>query len=266
MSKSLIPAQRRERIQEYLAIHRVARSADLSQLLNASEATIRRDLEWLENEGLVERTHGGAILSRQIESEAEYRYRSQVCFEEKDCIGEVAASLVKNGDTVFINSGTTTTQIIQHLNCTADITVITNNLIAVLESGEVDYELILVGGAFQPKSNSVAGRFAIANISQVYANKAFIGVDGINLKYGCTVPSIAEAELVRLMIERTHGRIIIATDHSKWGTISNYEVAQIDQINMLVTDSGLDAAAQASLRSRNIEILLADKIIRERKG
>ncbi|MBN1147084.1 MAG: DeoR/GlpR transcriptional regulator [Anaerolineales bacterium] len=266
MSKPLIPAQRRERILDYLAIHRIARNSDLSQLLDASEATIRRDLEWLETEGLIKRTHGGAVQSQHLDAEAEYRHRAQLFAEEKRYIGQAAASLIEDGDTIFINSGTTSTQIIHYLRDNANITVITNNLIAVLEVGEVDYELILLGGAFQPRSNSVAGRFAIANISQVYANKAFIGVDGLNLRYGCTVPSMAEAELVRLMIERTHGKIMIAADHSKWGVVSNYEVAQIDQINKLITDSNLDAAAQVSLRSRNIDILMADKIINKRKG
>jgi DeoR/GlpR family transcriptional regulator of sugar metabolism len=260
MSKPLIPAQRRERIQDYLAIHRIARSNDLCQFLNTSEATIRRDLNWLESEGLVQRTHGGAMLSQRLDFEAEYRQRAHIFSEEKQCIGGVAASLVEDGESIFINSGTTTTQILRYLRSNADITVFTSNLIAVLETGEVGYELILLGGVFQPKSNSVAGRFAIGNLSQVYANKAFIGVDGINLKYGCTVPSFAEAELVRVMIEQTHGEIIIVADHSKWGVISNFEVAKISQIHKLITDSRLEAGAQASLRTHSVDLLLADKI------
>jgi DeoR family fructose operon transcriptional repressor len=260
MSKTLIPAQRRERIQDYLAIHRIARSNDLCQFLNTSEATIRRDLNWLESEGLVQRTHGGAMLNQRLDFEAEYRQRTQVFSKEKQCIGELAASLVEDGESIFINSGTTTTQILRYFRSNADITVFTSNLIAVLETGEVGYELILLGGAFQPKSNSVAGRFAISNLSQVYANKAFIGVDGINLKYGCTVPTLAEAELVRVMIERTHGEIIIVADHSKWGVISNFEVAKISQVHKLITDSRLEAGAQAALRSHSVDLLFADKI------
>lgn len=258
MSRPLIPAQRRKQIQEYLSIHRIARNTDLSQMLDASEATIRRDLEWLENEGLIQRTHGGAMLSQRLDSEAEYRLRAKSFSEEKHCIGEVAASLVEDGDTIFINSGTTTTQVIHHLRNSSDITVVTNNLIAVLETGEVGYELILLGGTFQHKSNSVAGLFALTNLSQIYANKVFIGVDGINIKYGCTVPSIAEAELVRLMIERTHGDIIVVADHSKWGVISNFEVAKIEQIHKLITDSRFESGAQLALRSRSVEILFSE--------
>jgi DeoR family transcriptional regulator, fructose operon transcriptional repressor len=266
MSKSLIPAQRRERIQAYLAIHRIARLSDLSQFLDASEATIRRDLEWMENDGLIQRTHGGAMLSQHLELETEYQHRAQMYSEEKRLIGKMAASLVENGDTIFLNSGTTTTQIIRHLPVDADITVITNNLFAVLEAGEVGYELILVGGAFQPKLKSVAGRFSAGNLSQVYADKAFIGVDGINVKYGCTVPSITEAEHDRFMIERTHGKVFIVADHSKWGVIANFEIAQIDQIQAIITDSQLDPGAQTALRARGVEIVLADKPSKESRG
>ena len=263
MSKLLIPAQRRERIQEYLAIHRIARSTDLSRLLEASEATIRRDLEWMESEGIIQRTHGGAILSQRLDYEAEYFQRSQTCSEEKRSIGIIAATLVEDGDTVFVNSGTTTTQIIRALRNHANITVVTNNVIAAIEAGEVQFELLLLGGAWQPKSNSVARRFSLDNLSQIYANKTFLGVDGINLKYGCTVPSITEAELDRMMIDRTLGSLIIVTDHTKWGIISNFEIAKIEQIHTLVTDSQLDPAAQAALRSRSVEILLADNILLE---
>ena len=90
---------------------------------------------------------------------------------------------------------------------------------------------IVVGGEFQPRSNSLAGRFAIENLGQVYANKAILGVDGISLKHGCTVPSNAEAEIIRQMIKQTKGEIIVVADHSKWGVVSNFQIAAIDEID-----------------------------------
>ncbi len=94
MSKSLIPAQRRERIQEYLAIHKIVRMDELYKMLDTSEATVRRDLEWLEREGVLERTHGGAILSQRMTLEPEYIQRASINPEEKHQIGELAASLI----------------------------------------------------------------------------------------------------------------------------------------------------------------------------
>ena len=257
MSKNLIPAQRRERIQEYLAIHKIVPSIELSSLLDVSEATIRRDLEWMEGEGILTRTHGGAILNQRLQLEAEYQQRAQRNVEEKRLIGALAATLIEDGDMVFVNSGTTTTQLIRNIRGGAAITVITNNLVAALEIGEAGFDVVLVGGTFQPRSNAIAGRFAIENLSSLYANKAFIGVDGITLKHGFTVPANAEAELVRVMLDRTNGPVIVLADHSKWGVVSNFQIARLDQVQKLVVDDKFPATGRDALREHNIDILVA---------
>ncbi len=263
MSKALIPAQRRERIQEYLALYKIVPSVELSHMLDVSEATVRRDLEYLELEGVVERTHGGAILSQRMRLEPEYIQRAARHVDEKRAIGTLAASLLEDGDIVFINSGTTTTQIIQHIPADMNLTIFTNNLQAALEIGDVGFELILLGGAFQSKSNSVAGRFALQVLDQVYADKTFIGVDGISLKHGCTVPSNDEAEIICKMLERTQGVKSLVVDHSKWGVVSNFEVARLDQIQRLITDDGLDSHAREMLADKPIELVIANRQTQE---
>ncbi len=257
MGKSLIPAQRRERIQEYLALHKIVRMDELYKMLDASEATVRRDLEWLEREGVLERTHGGAILSQRLTLEPEYILRLATNPEEKRSIGDLAASLIDDGDVVFINSGTTTAQVIRHIRSGAGITVVTNNLHAALEVGEVDFKQYLIGGEFQPHSNSVAGRFAMDNLRQVYADKAILGVDGISLIHGCTVPSDVEAEVMKLMIERTKGQIFVVADHTKWGVVSNFQIATIDEVDKLITDAQIDPSTLESLAARSVEVVLA---------
>jgi DeoR family fructose operon transcriptional repressor len=257
MSKALIPAQRRERIQEYLALHKIARTVDLCHLLDASEATVRRDLESLEQDGILERTHGGAILSQRMIFEPEYRQRAQHHPEEKRRIGAIAASLIEDGDIVFINSGTTTTQVIHQIRSDAEITVFTNNLNAAFEMGEPGFHHYLVGGEYLPRSKSLAGRFAIENLKQVYANKVILGVDGISLKHGCTVPTNAEAEIVRQMIDRTLGQIVVVADYSKWGVVSNFQIATIDEIDIFVTDESLDKSAFESLEKHSVKSLIA---------
>jgi DeoR/GlpR family transcriptional regulator of sugar metabolism len=257
MSKSLIPAQRRERIQEYLAFHKIVRMDELYKMLDASEATVRRDLEWLEQEGVLERTHGGAILSQRMTLEPEYIQRATKNPEEKRQIGELAASLISDGDIVFINSGTTTAQVIRHIRSDAEIAVFTNNLIAVLEARDANLHQYLIGGEFQPNSNSVVGRFAIDNLRQVYADKTILGVDGISLIHGCTVPSNAEAEVIKLMIERTKGEIYIVADHTKWGVVSNFQIASIDEVDKLITDAQIDSSTLESLAAYPVEVLIA---------
>jgi len=217
---------------------------------------VRRDLERLEQEGILERTHGGAILSQRMILEPEYLQRAQHHPEEKRRIGAMAASLIENGDIVFINSGTTTTQVIHQIRDDSEITIFTNNMNAALEMGEPGFHHYLVGGEYQPRSKSLAGRFAIENLKQVYANKAIFGVDGISLKYGCTVPTNAEAEVVQQMIQRTTGQIIIVADHSKWGVVSNFQIATIDEIDVLVTDEALDQSALEALGAHSVKRII----------
>jgi DeoR family fructose operon transcriptional repressor len=94
-------------------------------------------------------------------------------------------------------------------------------------------------------------------LRQVSADRAFIGVDGITLKYGCTTPAGGEAEIARVMIERTHGSAIVVADHSKWGVVSNFEIASLDAVDILVTDSSLDPEARVALEARSVHVLLA---------
>lgn len=261
MGKPLIPAQRREKIQEYLAIHQIARTIDLMDLLDSSEATVRRDLEWLEQKGILERTHGGAILNQRVVFEQEYQQRAQYHPEEKRRIGQLAASLIEDGDIVFVNSGTTATQVLKHIRRDARITVFTNNVNAALELGEPGFRYYLTGGEFQSRSNSLSGRFALDNLNLVFANKVILGVDGISLKHGCTVPTNDEAEVVRKMIERTKGQIIVAADRSKWGAVSNFHVANIAEVDKLVTDEGFDKTAKKELVAHSVETLIARELL-----
>ncbi len=258
MSKPLIPAQRRERIQEYLAIKKIVRTIDLCDILETSEATVRRDLEWLEQEGILERTHGGAILNQRMTFEPEYPQRARRYPEEKRRIGALAASLIEKDDIVFLNSGTTTTQVVHQIRNDPSIRIFTNNLSSVLEGGDPGFHHYLIGGEFQPHSNSLAGRFAVENLGQVFANKAILGVDGISLKHGCTVPSNDEAEVIRQMVSHTKGEIIVVADHSKWGVVSNFQIATIDEIDKLITDKEFDASSFEALVARGVEILIPE--------
>lgn len=260
MPKLFIPVQRRQQILEYLQQHRTARSNVLRDLFQSSEATIRRDLEWLEKHGLVERTHGGAILVQRMQHEAMYNASAQSHPEEKRRIGRLAASLVENGETVFINNGTTTTEVILGLQERPEldrITVFTNNVSAVAATQDGPFEVVLIGGAYRPRSNSLVGRFATDVLRQVFAHRVILGADGIGVRHGCTSPISSEAEVGRLMIERCLGPTVIVVDHSKWGVIAPYQVASMDQIDVIVTDSKLPDDSQRGVEKLDVELVIA---------
>ncbi|MFQ5858464.1 MAG: DeoR/GlpR family DNA-binding transcription regulator [Anaerolineae bacterium] len=257
-SSALIPAERRHRIREMLRAQGTVKVSALSQLFDVSEITIRRDLEHLERDGLLERTHGGAVLSQRMRREPLYTDKDQLHRAEKQTIGRVAATLVDDGDTLLVNSGSTTLQVIRHLAGRQDVRVITSNMGGPFAIHDPGFEVILVGGTFRSQSNSLVGPLATQSLRQVYGSKAFIGVDGISLKYGLTTPTLPEAEVARTMIERTRGPVIVVADHTKLGVVADFVTTSLDQVDVLVMDRGFDEAYREALEELNIQIVIAE--------
>ncbi|MBC8447982.1 MAG: DeoR/GlpR transcriptional regulator [Chloroflexi bacterium] len=256
-SSSLLPAQRRGRIHELLRTQGAVKVTDLSERLKVSEITIRRDLEVLEQEGILERTHGGAIYSHRMRVEPLYMEKDRIHRDEKELIGRAAAQLVEDGDTLLINSGSTTLQVIRHLVGKKNIRIITSNAGAVLAVQDSDVDLMLIGGSFRPQSNSLVGPLAVLSLQQIYGSKAFIGVDGISAKYGLTTPILHEAEVARLIIERTRGLVIVVADHSKLGVVADFVTAPLEKVDILVTDGGFDDEYRSGLEEPGVKITIA---------
>ena len=257
MTSGFIPADRQKQIQRLLQERGVVKVTDLSSLLGVSEITIRRDLDTLEKSGDLERTHGGAVYNQRMRIEPRYAQKDAIHREEKEAIGRAAARLVEAGDTLLINSGSTTKQVIRSLKM-SKARIITSNLGAVIEAQESEMELILIGGLLRSQSNSLVGSLATLSLQQVYGSKAFIGVDGLSVKYGLTTPILEEAEITREMIRRTPGPVIVVADHSKLSVVSNFMTAPIDQVDMLVTDQGLNNELREELEKIGIKVIIAD--------
>lgn len=254
---ALIPAERRNRIHEMVRDRGVVRVSSLSESFAVSEITIRRDLEQLEQAGALERTHGGAVYSHRMRLEPLYAEKDRIHREEKRQIGAAAAALAQDGETLLINSGSTTLQIFRHLAGRKNLRAITNNMGAALETQGLDLELLLIGGTYREQSNSLVGPLAVLSLQQVYGSKCFIGVDGISRKYGLTTPILQLAEVARTMIERTKGRVIVMADHSKLGVVADFMIAPIEKVDVLVVDSDFDESYRQELEELGIQILVA---------
>jgi DeoR/GlpR family transcriptional regulator of sugar metabolism len=261
MNDRTIPAQRRYEILEHLDKNQFVRVSFLSERMEVSEATIRRDLEVMEKQGLVERTHGGAILSHQMMIEPDFSTSESAHAHEKECIGAAAARLVESGDTLFINFGTTNAQVAHALRSRSDlenVTVITNNLGVIFQLQNVpQYQLICLGGNFRQLSNSFAGMLTQTSLDGMFATKSFIGVDGISFKFGCTTPVETDAQISRKMIDNTHGKVIIVADHSKWGVVSSYLVTPLESVSTLVSDQSISDEAMKILDEFSVEVIIA---------
>lgn len=255
-----LPAERQRRILELLREHLVVRVSALSEQLGVSEVTIRRDLETLERRGLLERTHGGAVLTHRMRSEPGYVEAASSNTQEKRQIGEAAAAMVEAGDAVYLNGGTTTLQVFRHLRAPG-LKVITNHVGIALEAVDHDAELLLLGGHYRAPSNSVVGPFATDALRRTHATKAFVGVEGISRSSGLTTPVAAEAEIARVMIEQTRGQVVVVADHSKVGTVADFVIAPLEQVDALVVDPGIGTEYRSQLAEAGLEVVVASELV-----
>ncbi|MCD6397601.1 MAG: DeoR/GlpR transcriptional regulator [Spirochaetaceae bacterium] len=256
MAINIIPAARQSTIVDLIKKDGLVTVEALSRILNVSVITVRRDLSVLEEKGLLERTHGGAVFTKPIERESYYPEKDRRNKAQKEAIGKAAAALVEDGDTVFINSGSTTYQVIRFLEERKNVTVITNNAAAVADFiGKPGIELILTGGIYRHQSNCLIGDFAVNTVNMVVASKIIMGVDGLCFKEGLTSPVYQEAGITKTMIERTQGQVICVADSSKIGKVTNFVTAPLSILDILVTDWLFDEELRQGFKELSTKII-----------
>jgi DeoR family transcriptional regulator of aga operon len=230
--------------------------AQICEQFSISEATARRDLEVLSDQGHIQRVHGGAILARQAAPEEPILRRSREQENEKEHIGRAAAALVQDGETVFLGSGTTVLQVAQRL-ITRSITIITNSLPVInLMSEKENIELIALGGMLRDSELSFIGHITEQALSEVRADKIIIGIHAISLDQGLTNDYLPETLTDRAILNAGRETIIVA-DHTKCGVMSTAFVASLTSMHTLVTDDRTDAEFIEALRSQGIEVIVA---------
>jgi len=254
-----IPAGRQQYILSLIKREGTVTVSRLAQDLEVSELTIRRDLDQMAARNLVERTHGGATERRTLAVEPDYLQKAKEYPEEKQAIGEATALMVEAGDTLFVNSGSSTLAVIQALaKVDGNITIVTNNVDAFWACKESEHiRLIFCGGVYRQRSHSVSGSLASLVISQINADKAIIGVDGFSPSAGLTTPILEEAETTRAMIEQTVGKVIVVATANKIGVVSNYRTIGLEEVDVLVTDpKGGDIITQMEI-PKDLAIVIA---------
>lgn len=256
MAEYRIPAERLLSIQRLAEERGIVSVAELSSLLEVSEITIRRDLAVLERRGVLERARGGAICTHRLRVETLFSQKGQENREEKEAIARAAGDLVEDGDTVLVNMGSTTLEVIRRL-LMRKVQVITNNIAAALDAQAPAGELLLLGGSYRSQSGSAVGGFATAMLQQVYGTKTVIGCDGFSVGSGLTISTAQEAEVTRLMIARTRGRVIVVADHRKLAVVANFVVAALDAADVLVTDPGAPQRYLKEIEQAGVKVLLA---------
>ena len=249
--------ERRTLILERIDSHGQVNVSELSQDFGVSEVTIRNDLNQLEQKRAVIRARGGAIKPTRVGVDFELSDKDKLNFKEKQRIGERAAHLVEDGDTIIIDSGTTTLELAKNLTQATNLTVITNALnIAIKLSENKDIKVIVPGGFLRKQSLSLVGTPAEKGFRGYYCDKLFLGVDGLDVNYGLSTPNIEEAHLNQVMIEHAR-QVILLSDSSKFLRKSLAFICPLSSIDILVTDDKIEPEDQRQLESSGVQVLLA---------
>lgn len=234
------------------------RVGDLAARLNVSEATVRRDLEAMQAQGMLQRTHGGAMLPRPTAFEVSFDESQSRALAEKQAIGARAAALVNEGDSIIIESGSTTLEMARCLGHLNKLTVLTNSLAICKElSGNEGVEIIVLGGNLRRQSASLVGPWVSEILRNVRVDKAFLGANGVSAQFGLSAPNVFTAETRKAMIAAARTCITLA-DNSKLGVESLYRIAAIDTLDILVTDAHSGSEQLDPIREMGVEVLVAE--------
>ena len=232
----------------------------INQIVNefsVAGMTARRDIAELVERGYLIRTHGGAVKSDPLVNMFSFSRRNDRHKEQKTAIGRTAASFVKDNDTIYIDSGTTTIKICQYLQNKKGLRVITNSLPAASEL--INYsnlDVILIGGKIITERRSIYGATAIEQISKYHVKKAFIGTEGVSLEKGLTAYDSNESDVSKTVSSQSE-QVFLLCDSSKIEKISFYKFLSIEDIDILITDSSIEKEAEKEYLSAEINLIKA---------
>jgi DeoR family transcriptional regulator of aga operon len=228
---------------------------NLPEILNTTSVTIRKDIAILEQRGLLKRTHGGAIKPRKLFHGLALNEKEKLNLEEKIRIAKKAAKLISEGDTIILDSGSTTSFIAKEIKHMKGITVITNaiNIVSILLKSDID--VILIGGLLLKETSTLVGPLADDVLRKISADKLFIGVDGIDFEVGLTTPNILEANTSRVMMEMS-GEIILVVDASKFGRRSLGVISKVSEVNSIITTKKLSGNELKKFADYDVEVFI----------
>jgi len=247
--------ERQKRIEQHLEEREFASLDELSELVDASVSTVRRDLGVLESKGSVRRTHGGAMITNPKTDEFTFSARDTHQLTEKEAIGRACAELIEPNQTVIIDAGTTCYHVARYLEGKTPH-IITNSLpVAGLYSATTKVEVIVSGGVIYPRLGVLVGPLAVEAFSKIHADVAVMSAGGITPE-GITNSHGLLIEIQRAMIAAA-GKVILCVDHTKFGRQSISALCGLDRIDVIVTDKGAPADLVKALRRKDLDVILA---------
>jgi len=254
----MLPNQRREKIFDLIREDGQAKVTDLSRIFKVTEVTIRQDLERLENEGLIIREHGGAYLKNIDMKVRNLQLQNQENINQKMAIARKAIEYIHDGDTIILDSGSTTTEIAKIISEYKNLTVITNALnIALILGAQAGINVIVTGGEFKAPTLSLTGQKAADFFQNLHVDRLFLATAGIALKSGLTYPGISDICVKRAMIDSAD-EIFLVADSTKIGKNSFASLGALSLITFLITDSNITQEDIEWLNTNEIPFIIAE--------
>ena len=254
----MFPEERRLKISGFAKASGSVTTLEVARKFRVSIPTVRRDLALLESEGHLKRTHGGAIAANNSIDILSFHKRLERFSREKERIADYAVSLIKEGDTVILDTGTTTYKMARLIKARGlkDFTVITNSLEVVIElTPYKEVRCILLGGELRHKTLAFTGQLAIDNLKGFHADKLFLATSGIHLKKGFTELDEEEAWVKKKFLETAREKIAVA-DSSKIGKTAFARVCGVSALDMIITDAGIAPATKKGLKQKGVKVVV----------
>lgn len=252
----MLGEERREYILNLVNRTGSIKAYDIAKTLDVSEITIRRDLIKLSKKGLLRRTYGGAMKNFSVGHEMKFDIQKDKFITEKRKIALAALDMIEENDVVLIEAGTTGYQIAMNLSGKLNLTIVTNSCDIALMASKInpDFKIILCGGVLNTDTHALIGPIADWTFKNIFVDKAFIGISGLDVEKGITAADHIEAQTKKNIINCTK-QVIALADHSKIGHISMNFIAPIETIDVFITDGETDNKVIEKLKSLNIEVI-----------
>lgn len=252
----MLAQERYDKILEILERDNSVKVSMLTKLFNVSIETVRRDMEYLEKEGLLQRVYGGAVLAKTDSKQLTFNIRQKEHIEEKREIADIAVRFVAEGQSIAMDGGTTTLEVARALKKNFQrLTIITNSLAVVNELSDMDkYTIIMPGGVFKAEEFSFVGSITENTIGEFRVDTAFIGVSGISVKEGITDFLMDEIKIQKKMIDIAQ-QVILLAHSSKFDSVSLLKLCDFSDINMIITDSKLKQSVLEKYLKQGVSVL-----------